>query len=289
MISSESDVIANLMGSKSPLFVGRLGSVEAEILTVYSRGIDIQYSPKKSRDNLRRRKEAWISAGIWPPFQSELIDFAREYESALSSVNVMCYWNNKEFLPFEERIIASVCPNHEKLSLEVLDIAYLAKYADSPWTMQLHGKNVLVISSFAELIYAQYEKLETLHSVPILPNFNLSTLKPPVSNGLNFSRQTWSANLKNFEAELAKYLKSNSVDVALIAAGSYGLPISKYLFSQSIKTIYVGGVLQLYFGIWGNRWRQSDEVKALATDKWVNPQPAVKTRGSRLIEGGAYW
>jgi hypothetical protein len=289
MISDESQIIANLLRAEVPFFAGRLGSVEAELLEIYSRRLNLQSSRPSLKSLIRLRKESWVSAGIWPPTKSEINKFVQEYESALESVSVMCYWNDKHHLPKEKHIISSLCRFHHKASLEVLDISYLAKYAESPWTRELEGKNVLIISSFAELIIDQYKKIDSLHSLPVLPHFNLFTLKPPVSNGLAISLNSWSGQLKIFENRLENFLRHNNVDVALVSAGAYGLPISKYLFLQNIKSIYVGGSLQLYFGIWGSRWRTSELVQDLSTSKWVNPDSSTMTKGSRFVERSAYW
>ena len=49
-------------------------------------------------------------------------------------------------------------------------------------------------------------------------------------------------------------------DIALVSCGGYGLPICHYINNQLNKgSIYVGGILQIYFGIIGRRWLREEK------------------------------
>jgi len=53
--------------------------------------------------------------------------------------------------------------------------------------------------------------------------------------------------------------------------------------------MYVGGALQLFFGIIGKRWFDQKEILMLMNDHWIRPlkedQPGNYTR----VEKGCYW
>jgi hypothetical protein len=287
-MQESSDLLKNLLLGNTSFFVARLGSVESDILINYLPELRV-YSEKISmRGALRLSKEAWISAGIWPPTRRNFKRFSNQYWKALNSANVIACWNDNK-LASESKILSKLNHPFTRLQMQVLDPAYLAAYVQDPWTNYLAGKKVLVVSSFASIITQQFNKISTLHSNPLIPYFDLNVIQPPISNGLSISVHHWELQLKNFLIDLDKIVISKGVEIALVSAGSYGLPITSHLSNRGIKSIYVGGALQLYFGIWGNRWRSSSLVQNLATENWISPPRNTKPRLSNYIENSAYW
>jgi len=284
----QSSYIAEQLNLSNNFFVGRLGSVESELLVRYSKHhFSADSIPPKSK--LRLRKEAWVSAGIWPPTKSELLKFSRQYEKSLRNTTAMAVWENPNNLPSEREIIETYCLGKPKFSLSELDITSLAKYDNPVWLNELEGKKVLIVSSFGDLIKRQYEKLENLHSKRILPQFDLSVIVPPKSNGLETSFIRWSEKLRIFENDLDILIGQSRPYVALVAAGAYGMPVCNYLYQKGVSSIYVGGALQLYFGIWGERWRNIAEVRSLSTQNWIDPESKYRPKGAKWIENSAYW
>jgi len=57
------------------------------------------------------------------------------------------------------------------------------------------------------------------------------------------------------------------------------------------SSIYVGGVLQMFFGIYGSRWlRERKEVMQLyLNENWSRPSNNEKPDGHKHIEKNAYW
>jgi hypothetical protein len=79
-------------------------------------------------------------------------------------------------------------------------------------------------------------------------------------------------------------------DVALLAAGGYGMPLCGFIKQQLNKgAIYVGGCLQLFFGIKGRRWDTNPEVTKYYNEFWVRASEEETPRVSNQIEGGCYW
>jgi hypothetical protein len=161
--------------------------------------------------------------------------------------------------------------------------------SDEIWTQALAGKNVLVVSSFSETIAMQFMHRKDLHQQTVLPEFSLHTCAPPSTNGAIFWKGNYSKNLDKFIKLINKSSVENSIDIALISAGAYGLPIMASLKSQGISSIYMGGSLQLLFGIMGNRWRRIEAIQSLITPSWVMAPKENRPFGYRLIEDGSYW
>jgi hypothetical protein len=118
----------------------------------------------------------------------------------------------------------------------------------------------------------------------LFPECSFVYLKPPQTHGGEPSR-TWTDEF----ADLCAAVDDLVFDVALCSCGGYGNPLLGHIYSTGRSAIYVGGVLQMYFGIYGNRWiQQLPEMLALhRTPDWVRPN--VKPIGFGDIEASCYW
>jgi hypothetical protein len=279
--------ISELIRSGNPFLAGRLGSVEASILSKIN-NFEVEHNLTLLRKRFRLRKQAWFSAGIWPPTNHQMKAFVTEYASALSTASILGEWND-ETISNEKIIFQSFSPDSAKIALASFDPIMIAASGNIPWSLDLKGKKVLVISSFANEIELQYQRRENLHKLDVLSDFDLITFMPPQTNGLNISKVGWSRELESAKNKLSDLNSIHHPDIALIAAGAYGMPLSNYLYRQGMQVIYVGGALQLLFGIWGSRWLRSNEILKIATENWIWPGHESKPRGSFLVEKSCYW
>ena len=65
--------------------------------------------------------------------------------------------------------------------------------------------------------------------------------------------------------------------------------IADELFKRGKSVMYIGGALQLFFGIIGRRWFENKEIMAMVNDAWTRPLPADKPTGATKVEKGCYW
>ena len=79
--------------------------------------------------------------------------------------------------------------------------------------------------------------------------------------------------------------------MALLSCGGYANPIGSYIYEKGKSAIYVGGVLQMYFGILGSRWEKErpDILKLFKNEHWTRPKASEKPKQCAKIEGGCYW
>ena len=85
--------------------------------------------------------------------------------------------------------------------------------------------------------------------------------------------------------------KIGHFDVALIAAGGYGMPLGDYIVHQKQKhAVVMGGVMQLLFGIKGKRWDKRFGVRRKYNKNWIFPLQVNTPNFAKAIEfGGPYW
>jgi hypothetical protein len=174
--------------------------------------------------------------------------------------------------------------NKQIIWASVLDI-YHYIYA-CPWTLALKGKKVLIISSFAKSIEKKIPIREKIFGIDLFPDCEITTIAPPQTQGGNDSEE--------FIIELQKFTSKLDLleyDVALVSCGGYGNLVCNYIYNKGKSAIYVGGVLQMYFGILGSRWLtdRPDVIRLFLNEHWSKPSDEEKPEGYKNIENGCYW
>ena len=157
-----------------------------------------------------------------------------------------------------------------------------------PWTHALKGKRVLIVSAFAESINEKIPIREKIYGVDLFPECEIITICPPQTQGDNPSEE-FITELIAFEKRLDEI--KDTYDIALVSCGGYGNLVCNSIYKQGKSAIYVGGVLQMYFGILGNRWliERADAVRLFLNANWSRPKDSEKPSGHVNIEKSCYW
>lgn len=272
------DFIHKGIVSNKGFLISRFGSIEGSIATeLILRG--------KHKVDEKLEKEAKNNAGISQPTMVTLRKFGVEYLNSASKADLMAIWN----FPDQVRCI-QFSRNKAFCFLNQIDPVYSFHNNCIPvWTNALKGKKILLIHPFVETIKAQYKNRENIAIISeILPDFELLTLSPPVTNGSTDNGVSWLDEL----ASLKKQVLKIDFDVAIIGAGAYGLPIGSFIKDIDKVAIHLGGVTQLLFGIIGNRWElkvQEGYADIMKGNNWVRPLVSETPVYSTKIEKGCYW
>lgn len=229
-------------------------------------------------DTLRRVMK--INAGIYLPTTESVATYAHAYLKAFHLCDMYASWepwgNYHGHISDSQRFIqTNICK--PEIGAFVFDIFH---YLKNPWTHALRGKCILIVSPFVDEIRTQ----PLAYHTDLFPDCTFVYLKPPQTHGEEPSRE-WSIEFTDF----CKSIDCLKFDVALCSCGGYGNPICAYIYTTGRSAIYVGGVLQMYFGLYGSRWiKERKEVLALNLDKhWK--RPTLKPRGHAAIESSCYW
>ena len=96
--------------------------------------------------------------------------------------------------------------------------------------------------------------------------------------------------------ELERFLKKideikDDFDIALCSCGGYGNPLLTKIYEMGKSAIYVGGVLQMYFGVLGKRWikERPDILRLFMNQYWTRPLDSEKPKNFLNIEDSSYW
>jgi hypothetical protein len=158
----------------------------------------------------------------------------------------------------------------------------------NPWTQALRGKRILLVSPFEDSLREKIDVREQIYGIDLFPDCTFTFLKPPQTQASMPSRD-FCEELIDFEKAIDDRL--SDFDVALLSCGGYANPIGSYIYEKGKSAIYVGGVLQMYFGILGSRWliERPDIVKLFANSHWSRPKDTERPAGCNKVEGGCYW
>lgn len=273
-------IIKEKICANEPFFCCRYGATE--LTTVFTRVLHREgIVDKISEAQLKRLK---TSSGVFPEKEDVYLKFGDEYISAFSEADLNAYWGS---LLMEEYVIQNYfrkdCIQYAMRALEPFSY-------NEPWTMALHGKKVLIVHPFAELIESQYQNRHAIFpDKEILPDCDLVTVKAIQSSG-----NTCPEGIKDwFEALDILYNRCMEKDfeVALVSCGSYAVPLAAKLKQVGKKVIIPGGMMQLMFGIKGARWEESrPDIVAMYNDAWVRAGETYAVKDSKkMVDGAAYW
>ena len=140
----------------------------------------------------------------------------------------------------------------------------------------MRGKRVLIISSFVDSYKKKVDAgvLDKIYGIDLFPECKLLFLKPPQTQGSNPSEE--------FDVELERFAKQiegikDQFDVALCSCGGYGNLVCGKIFEMGKSAIYVGGVLQMYFGVLGQRWlRERPDIVRLFMNEVIGHAPKIR-------------
>ena len=107
----------------------------------------------------------------------------------------------------------------------------------------------------------------------------------------------WRISLSRLTARVDAAYKVERFDVALLSCGGLGMLLGHHLVQQGRSAVYVGGWLQVLFGIMGQRWvrllknreHPLSAVWAAHRTAWTRPLPQETPPRASSVEEKAYW
>ena len=259
----------------APFIIPRVSGIENDVMFL---GRHATCDNSNLMKSLRIMKN---NAGIQITSMKSLHKYSQLYLEAFEGCNLYAAWdpwgNYRKCYETSHAYIDDTFPTKQCVWARAFDLFH---YIHAPWTHALRGKTLLIVSPF---------DLNPTHAygVDLFPNCTFKFVKPPQTQGTQPSRE-WDVELDQF----CESLKNIEFDVALCSCGGYGNLVCSFIYHTMNKSaIYVGGVLQMYFGVYGNRWlREHKEVMTLyLNSEWRRPSNHEKPMNHNKIESACYW
>jgi hypothetical protein len=278
------DFLRNRFAQGVPTSAGKIGDTELEVLVKYERA---NHDPAEFFHAISRRGPELdllhLNCGVFPKEQAVLVDWADTYVASLASVDVLGVWFNLG----EDAIAGKYAPYATLVDIRGLE----PFYHENPWTRELAGRRVVVVTPFAASVAQQWRSRTGAELFPtnpsVLPQFALRIVRAPFSAGLcPPSHPSWQAALAHLKHQVA----GEVFDIALIGAGAFSLPLCSFIRKElGQSAVHLGGGLQLLFGIKGRRWKGHPVISRLFNDSWIYPLREETPRTRWKNDGGAYW
>jgi hypothetical protein len=279
--------LKSFLDSEQPFLLGRLGSTESRLIRAFLTRVG-HTSPLLAR-------HAAQTAGMGP--QSEHHDIVSLYLDNLLDFNFLAEWpcpghsSMKKYMAKQAR--TPFFYNLEFLNPLSLALVHGLKPSDL-WLQSLIGKRILVVHPFEASFRASTTRQLGTFENELLPDMSYVCFSPPVTFGSYDKPYSFMALLNQAQENLSRVASGSSFDIALVAAGGYGLPIASFLYRKQIakKVLHVGGVLQLYFGVIGNRWLTSPYSRMYSQyqnlHKWSRVVDEQSLGLAKTVESGCY-
>ena len=266
-----SRLIAENIREGNPLMVARFGAVEMRCIDKYLSGSEYDEKIKEM---------ATVNAGVFPNDKNMLDRFSKFYLECAEDIDILSLWQVKG----ESKVVNKYCNDAQYINLRGLEPYYF----NNPWSKELKDKKVLIIHPFKESILSQYEnRMSIFKNEDVLPEFkSIDVIKAVQSNaGAESGFKDWFEAFDYMCGEVDK----KDFDIAIIGAGSYGLPLAKYIKKKGKQAIQMAGSTQILFGIKGKRWDEHPYISGLYNDFWVRPNKSETPKKATSVEGGSYW
>lgn len=282
-------LILEKINSSEPCMFARYGSTELSCVLAYIYQNSNKSYLKKCLEyfkgdipafwfGYKNRTEICSNSGFFPNNKNLITRFCERMIDDSRQLDVFLTWLNGEKYTF------SFHPPGCKI-ISLWDVQPF--FSATPWTMSLKSKKVLVIHPYSKSILLQYEKRDLIFNrIKVLPEMDLKTFKAVQTIRNNKSDfKDWFEALNYMKSEIEKI----DFDIALIGAGAYGFPLAADIKRMGKQAFHIGGSLQLYFGIRGQRWEIDPNFQQIFNEHWVRPLPEEHPNDFKKGEGSVYW
>jgi hypothetical protein len=258
---------------KEKFFIGRLSGNETRLCGLFINNKNI------TKDLY---KNMLYGAGIQFKTVDDLTQYVKMYNTSVKNTTLLGVWDGDMYKQAKEYYDYLNNIKLNKICAHGLEPYY---FMDEPTYKCIPHKRILIITSHKETTLSQLPNLNKIYNKPIFDNAEFYIYKPAQQNAGSHDTKSWQFHYNNMKQELADIKNTFNFDIALVSAGGFGMFLCNYIYTElNTSTIYVGGALQLFFGIMGKRWAHinmnSFWVKTLMVDKPLNTQ---------LCEESCYW
>jgi len=265
--------------NKDKFFIGRLSGNEPLLSGCIINNINI---PDWLYNNML------FVAGIKFNNINDVKKYKTLYINSILNTTLLGIWDNNMFKQSKMVLDHINDKNKKYICAHALEPYYYMNDPNYNFNELIKNKKLLIITSHKETTNMQLNKLDQLFNKPIFNNNEFYIYKPSQQNGGSHDNNSWEYHYNLMITDITKIKKEFNFDIALVSAGGFGMLISDFIYKNTnSNVIYVGGALQLFFGIMGKRWENSNEIKK--NNNWVYPIDTDKPKNINTCENGCYW
>ena len=285
-LEESNNILIKLINDNKPFTISRVGTETSQVALCILKKRAIPELQLKYLVN---------NAGIYYSTQKHLETYAKLFNKAVLESNYLaCFDPNPSFTPQQEEYL-QMMNGRPPLHFKALEPFYCIEEGLIPWTHHLESKRILIISPFVDSFKKQLSSSFQFYSDDsskqlFKPNQQFVFYKAYSTLGGNHIHSNWYDTFYKMCKDIKEM--SNDFDIVLLGCGGYGMPLCDYIKSLGKSAIYIGGGLQLLFGVKGKRWADHEIIKresSKPTATWIYPSETETIKKAGAIEGGCYW
>ena len=284
---------SKIIQDRTPILVGKIGATESLFVSYY-----LQKLPITNRHNL------WFASGVFCKSDDSFYEWCESYINGIRACNYIHLWQNYCFIRSKQKnllervengqtdgfLIRQLIPKnllHRPISAPHDD--WLPLYlGDKGWHYKLQNTRVLVVSSAQKTFEKQAQIYHNLWPGAKLGGFE--SVKVPQSELLTNENLNNPLDWKDKVDMVQKEILGKDFDFAMIGCGGIGLIIADFIKNTMNKPCtYLGGTLQLFFGIRGNRWEKNKLEFYNSNKYWTHFDDEDTPKNYMQFENGGYW
>ena len=278
--------IIEKQAKNEPFLIGRLSGNETNFCGSFLNKLSL---PNGLQQNML------YGAGIAFQSHEDVVKYVECYNNATIHSNLLGVWDGGMYYQAKTYYdyLDKTHPNIKKICAHAIEPFYYMDHPEYKFNTIFKNKKVLIITSHKETTINQlttknYEKVFSESLFDETTEFHV--YKPPQQNAGNHDNNSWYFHYEKMKNELREVKKEFEFDIALVSCGGFGMPISDFIYTElKTSSIYVGGALQLFFGITGRRWAGSQNITKRINSYWTSVLDSDKPKNTELCEGGCYW
>jgi hypothetical protein len=236
-----------------------------------------------------------FGAGIAFKSNEDVSNYVNLYNTSVIHSNLLGVWDGGMYYQAKSYYdyLDKNHPNIKKICAHAIEPFYYIDHPQYKFNTIFKNKKVLIITSHKETTINQltsknYEKVFPTSLFDETTEFHV--YKPPQQNAGNHDNNSWIIHYEKMKSDLKELKKEFNFDIALVSCGGFGMPISDYIYTElKSSSMYIGGALQLFFGIIGRRWSGSQDITKHVNSYWTSVLDSDKPKNINLCEGGCYW
>lgn len=282
MMKAENDnlYIKSVIETNKPFFIGRIAGCELKIA--------YQFLTNNFIDKEGELLELENNAGIKVRDDLSLKMYVEKLIESYEHCTIIAEWDSSGKVFAHTGIGQKLISERTHTIPKINAIALEPYYFKDSWMPAIKGKKILIVHPFTSTFLKQIKNIKELFpDRSWFEDCELKFIQPPLTLAGNHGGKDWQEHYKPFIESLRN---CNNFDIALVAAGGYGMLIADFIFSELNKSVmYVGGALQLFFGVIGKRWFDNKDILKLVNDNWIRPTKDDKPNNFTRVEKGCYW
>lgn len=279
-----SEMFTDLLMRDEPIFIARIGGSDYEAVKSHFNDRDAFKNEHHYETTLAILKEYngyfdfENSRATFIQFLEDMMRFYKKAESLFyAGPDMIANFRKNAFAREDIGLLDHICRGKTLVDYTFVEAVMPFLNSFKSWG---EGKRILVISPFSASLEHQYQRRNDLIVDYQFPEFDLVTYASPITyNTLGDDQQTLGISTANWHEEcqrMSEEIAELEFDIAFLSCASYSMYLGDFI-SQSMqkKAVYVGGVLNVLFNIYGERYdtpyfnslmREEAQIEAFEND-----------------------